>query len=190
MADPSSRSFLVDSVRKTTRTLVFVLALPLILAVAVVAVIPQLPISLIKRSRMRRREKRFAADMKSAGRFISWAEARSEVDSGRGAFIGEFALRGGYRLWWTLEDVRKVSPHPCYFDDEGPPGLAHAPFFDWCCSRFTDPESGRALLVDLEGDQSLDYFMRGAAGRHVLVDQGFLGRSGHDQHKILPEQSV
>src|SRR6202022_2694008 len=45
-------------------------------------------------------------EMKAADRLISWSEARSQVDSGRGTFIGEsLPGNGPWRLWWTSEEI-------------------------------------------------------------------------------------
>jgi len=143
--DGSSRSSLRHNIPKIGRILVFVLALTLILIVAVASI----PASLIEQSRMRRRERRFAADMKSAGRLISWVDARSEVDNGHGTFIGESVVPRGYRLWWTPEDIPVISPYPCYFEGFKLPDREHALFFEWCWTRFTSPDSGIARLVDI-----------------------------------------
>ena len=119
-----------------------------VLAVAAAVSIPVAGISLFFK---RRGKTRFAARMKDAGRWISWAEAHSEVEQGRGTFIEEtLSLKGPFRLWWTPEDIPAASPYPCRFEAfaEGlfePEAIA---FFEWCQSRFTNPESGIARLVD------------------------------------------
>jgi hypothetical protein len=84
-------------------------------------------------------------------RWMSWSQAQSEVESGRGTVIGEYlSPKSGYRLWWTSEDISATSPYRCCFE-EIPWGEAESSeFFEWCCSRFTNAEFGVGRLVDLE----------------------------------------
>ena len=87
-----------------------ILAVPVLFVAAGVSI----PVTLVREWRARRREERFAAQMRKIGRSISWAEARSEVERGHGTFIGEYlSLKGPYRLWWTSVYVSVSSPHKC-----------------------------------------------------------------------------
>lgn len=123
----------------------------LMIPVLGVAAAASIPVAGISRFIKRRGETRFAAQMKDARRWISWAEAHSEVERGRGTFIEEnLSFKGPFRLWWTPEDIPAASPYPCSFealaDGFLEPGAIA--FYGWCHSRFTNPESGIALLVD------------------------------------------
>lgn len=123
-----------------------ILAVPVLFVAAGVSI----PVTLVREWRARRREERFAAQMRKIGRSISWAEARSEVERGHGTFIGEYlSLKGPYRLWWTSDDVSVSSPHKCCFDEIPWGETESSDFFDWCCSRLTDAHNGTARLVEL-----------------------------------------
>lgn len=150
-----------------------VLSSPLILTWIVV----QVPFSVVEHAAMRRREKRFAIRMGAAGRLIAWAEARSQIDNQHGTLIGESVAHDAYRLWWTAEDIPAISPYPCCFEGNKPPEpWEHIVFDDWCRSRFTNPASGTARLVDIQrADQEwLDYLLT-AGNRYVRVH-----RAGRD----------
>jgi hypothetical protein len=88
-------------------------------------------------------------------------EARSRVDHGHGTLIAEaMNIKDPWRIWWTTEDIPAASPYPCDF--EACPELwdeERTPFDQWCRSRFTDPASGTALLVDLRTAEHLDESM-------------------------------
>ena len=90
---------------------------------------------------------------------MTWREAHSEIQGGHGTLIGEFMGDDAYRLWWTSEDIPGTSPYPCNFDDTKPVGSEHDAFFGWCCSRFTEAESGVASLVDSDSEDYIKFFM-------------------------------
>jgi hypothetical protein len=134
-------------------------------------IIVQVPFSEVRRTTARRREKRFAAEMRAAGRLVTWAEARSQIDNQHGTLIGEF-VSNAYRLWWTPEDVPSLSPYPCRFEADKPPEHSdHSLFDEWCRSQFTSPESGTARLVDIrKPDEEEWFYYRAPAGKHVHVE--------------------
>lgn len=117
----------------------------------------------------RRRERRFTAKLRAAGRVISWEDARSLVEQGRGLFIAEYlSIKGPHRLWWTPDTVPALCPYPCCFDDF-PDFLPHlsGPFHLWCRARYTDVNSGSALWV--ERSQTELYECSGAIERLRLL---------------------
>jgi hypothetical protein len=124
-----------------------ILFIPLICIAAPLSI----PVTFVSRYFSRRSEKRFAARMKTVGRWLTWNEALSEIEHGRGTLIGEYlSAEGPYLLWWTPDDVSAISLHPCCFEEL--PWLWESDeFFDWCRSRFTDPAAGTASIVDLTG---------------------------------------
>jgi hypothetical protein len=120
-------------------------------------VVVQIPFSILDQRRRVRRQKSFAAKMASAGRLISWPELRLQLNaSSQGTLIEEDAEDDLYNVWWTLEDIATLSPHPCCFETSCPETSldmeGFRTFFEWCRSRFTSPESGTALLVDVRKD--------------------------------------
>jgi hypothetical protein len=163
-AESSNRFFGIDNVCKIGRLLRLVLMAPVIVVVAVTSI----PVSMFERRTMRQREKRFAADMRAIGRLVSWIEARSQIDNECGTLIEE-SSPDGYRLWWTPEDIPAVSPYPCCFEDGKIPDVqAYGPVFEWCRSRFTNPASGTARLIDMaveDGKDAMTYLCTDCAAR-------------------------
>jgi hypothetical protein len=123
-----------------------VLLFPLFLIFALIS----LPATAMHFALQRWSEGRFAAKLRSAGRTISWDEARSLVEQGRGFFIAEYLSTNAlHRLWWTPDDVPALSPFPCCFEDYPDFFLDVAgPFHVWCRVSYTDVGSGSALWVD------------------------------------------
>jgi hypothetical protein len=95
------------------------------------------------------REGKFAASMKAAGRFRDWDEIeRSPTD---GTLIIEQAQKDGCRVWWTSDDVARITPHPIPEEDSLDylrMEAAH-PFVRWCFETYTSAVGGRALLTEL-----------------------------------------
>jgi hypothetical protein len=154
-------------------------------------IVVQLPFSLVGSAAKRRRDRRFAAAMRAAGRVVSWADARVQADGRHGTFVEEWVSTDGYRLWWTPEDVPATCPYPCRFEENeseriDPPvrggqfkelnelqtaDASHYAMFDeWCRSRLTSPQSGTALLVNINEREWMDYMIsRAAGGRYISV---------------------
>jgi len=99
----------------------------------------------------RRQERKFATQMKAANRLVSWSEVRSHVENGHGCLISDhLSYKGPVRLWRTQDDVPGVSPYP-YVLEESPDSLEspNSELDAWCRARFTTPQSGTAVLVEL-----------------------------------------
>jgi hypothetical protein len=155
-------------VNRIARAALLILLSPAILTLTLIFVIVQAPSSIIDRRRRVRRQKSFAAQMEASGRLVPWAELPSQLDSNsQGTLIEEDAEDDLYNIWWTPEDIATLSPHPCCFDEPCPQTMPNMegfrPFFEWCRSRFTSPESGKALLVDVGKD--FWSFCEGTRGR-------------------------
>ena len=146
----------LGKVKRIALAALLIVLSPAILAFCVIFIIVQIPSSAVDHRRRVRRRKSFAAQMSAAGRVITWAELRSQLDaSPHGTLIEEHAEEDLY-VWWTPEDIAALSPHLCCFDEPCPKTRSDMevfrPFFDWCRSRFTSPESGTALLVEVGKD--------------------------------------
>jgi len=147
----------VGKVKKIALAALLIVLSPAILALLLIVIIVQIPSSAIDWRRRVRRQKRFAAQMAAAGRLMPWAELRHRLDANSlGTLIEEDAEDDLYNIWWTPDDIAALSPHPCYFEppcpETGRDMEGFRPFFEWCRSRFTNPESGTALLVDIGKD--------------------------------------
>jgi len=95
------------------------------------------------------REAAFRRQMRSQGRMIAWAEFRRAMRAGGGTCIEEkFSPHGPVRLWWTPEEVEKESPYEIIDWFTMRKGGRFVPFVDWCRRRYTDGETGSAVLVD------------------------------------------
>ena len=133
--------------------------------------------------------------MRAAGRVVSWVHARSQVDAQHGTLVEEFVCTDGYRLWWTPEYVPDVCPYPCRFKSDEAAEAKHfdqmlrdgqlervkelqaavatqyAASSEWCRSRYTNPESGTALLVDIahsDEHEWMHYLVGAADGRRFI----------------------
>ena len=126
-----------------------ILFLPIYLPLFFVAAAVSIPWTYVQKLRQRTQEKRFATEMESSGRIMTWREFESALENGEGTAIGEYlSLKGPFRLWWTPKDIPAISPHN--FDREHHfafPEPQFASFFDWCREQFTSPQSGQAKLV-------------------------------------------
>jgi hypothetical protein len=132
-------------------TLLIVLS-PVILVFILFYVIAQIPSSIVRGRQRARREKTLQAQMAATGRLMPWAELRSKLDANfQGTLIDEDGGDDLINTWWSPEDIATVSPHLCCFKRPTKETMhdfdKFHPFFEWCRSRFTSPESGTALLV-------------------------------------------
>jgi hypothetical protein len=125
--------------------------LPLLFVAAVIAV----PWNQIRRLRIRQQEKRFADLMHARGRLMTWEDAETRIDNREGTIVGEYlSIKGPYRLWWTSENISELSPVACSGnEDHDWLDPQYAPFFEWCWNRYTNPENGIAVLVQLRGNR-------------------------------------
>ena len=161
-----------EAISRVSRLALLVLSSPLILLWIIVS----LSFSLLERLWVRRREKSFAARMRADGRLVPWADARSNIDQRYGTLIDEH-VPGASRLWWTPDDVPALCPHTYCPEGDKPPELSqHILFDEWCRSRFTNPQSGSAKLIDLrrpDEDEFWDHLFRtgnpyGGDGSHYV----------------------
>jgi|HubBroStandDraft_4_1064222.scaffolds.fasta_scaffold14632_6 hypothetical protein len=114
-----------------------------------------IPWTYLQKLEQRRQERRFAEQMKKAGRLMQWQEFKQVEANGTGTAIGEYpSMKGPFRLWWTPDDIPATSPHRwkrerhvAWREPE------FVPFFEWCYARYTDPQSGLARLVLVPGEE-------------------------------------
>jgi hypothetical protein len=100
-----------------------------------------IPWTYLQKLEQRRQERRFAEQMKKAGRLMQWQEFKQVEANGTGTAIGEYpSMKGPFRLWWTPDDIPATSPHRwkrerhvAWREPE------FVPFFEWCYARYTDP---------------------------------------------------
>jgi hypothetical protein len=119
--------------------------IPVVIGVAAVA----LPLSLIPRWLLNHREVSFRSLLKSRGRLINWQEfLRSMRDSGGTCIEEKFSPKGPVRFWWTPEDVAAESPYEIIDWFTMRKGRRAEPFVRWCRQRYTNADTGTAVLVD------------------------------------------
>jgi hypothetical protein len=71
-----------------------------------------IPWTYLQKLEQRRQERRFAEQMKKAGRLMQWQEFKQVEANGTGTAIGEYlSMKGPFRLWWTPDDIPATSPH-------------------------------------------------------------------------------
>lgn len=123
--------------------------LPITIPLLLVAAAISIPWTYIQGLNQRRQERRFAEDMRKAGRRMDWQEFTQVIATGAGTVIGEYlTIKGPFRLWWTAEDVPAISPHK--WNREKDAAVLEAefvPFFEWCYARYTNSHSGAAQLI-------------------------------------------
>ena len=115
-----------------------------------------IPWAYLQKSERRRQERRFAEQMKKAGRLMLWQEFKQvEANAGSGTAIGEYlSTKGPFRLWWTPDDIPATSPHKWKREqDVAWREPEFVPFFEWCYARYTSPQSGLARLVLVPGEE-------------------------------------
>ena len=126
---------------------------PIYLPLLIIAAVLSIPWTYVQRLKQRHRERKFAEQMRKDGRIMAWDEFESALKERRGTTISEvLGIKGPFRIWWTPEDVRAISPSLCPNEGQVWTELQSAefrPFFDWCYAQFTNPNSGRARLVQI-----------------------------------------
>jgi hypothetical protein len=76
---------------------VSVLFLPIYLPLFFVAGAVSIPWTYVQKLRQRSQEKRFATEMESSGRIMTWREFESALENGEGTAIGEYlSLKGPF----------------------------------------------------------------------------------------------
>ena len=133
---------------KSRSSLNFLLELALIpVAVGVAAV--AVPLSFVPRWLQKHREGSFRALLKSRGRLINWQEfLRSMRENGGTCIEEKFSPKGPVRFWWTPENVFAESPHEIIDWFTMRKGRRGASFVGWCRERYTNADTGIAVLVD------------------------------------------
>jgi len=78
---------------------------------------------------------------------MEWADLQRALKGQRGRLISEaFSFDGPVRGWWTEDDVVAVSPYAedpealVWYDDRDP-------FSEWIYLTYTNPSTGKALLL-------------------------------------------
>jgi hypothetical protein len=108
-----------------------------------------LPYTIVNRWLHGHREAAFRRRMRAQGRMMAWTQFRGAMRAGGGTCIEEkFSAKGPVRLWWTPEAVEKESPHEIKDWFTMSKGGRFVPFVEWCRRRYTDGETGSAVLVD------------------------------------------
>ncbi|HUB51862.1 MAG TPA: hypothetical protein VL986_06940 [Terracidiphilus sp.] len=120
--------------------------IPVAIGVAAVAI----PLRFIPRWLLNHREVSFRGLIKSRGRLINWQEfLRRMRDTGGTCIEEKFSPKGPVRFWWTPEDVAAQSPHEIIDWFTMRKGRRGAAFVRWCRQRYTNADTGSALLVDV-----------------------------------------
>ena len=131
--------------RRSRDVLVEIVIIPFAVGVAAIAV----PLSFIPRWLQKHREHTFRLVLKSRGRLISWQEfLRSMRESGGTCIEEKFSPKGPVRFWWTPENVCTESPHEIIDWFTMRKGRRGESFVRWCRERYTNADTGAAVLVD------------------------------------------
>jgi hypothetical protein len=125
--------------------LIEIALIPIAFVVAAIAI----PLSFIPRWLQKNREGSFRALLKSRGRLINWQEfLRSMHETGGTCIEEKFSSKGPVRFWWTAENVYSESPHEIIDWFTMRKGRRGGSFIRWCRERYTDADTGIAVLVD------------------------------------------
>jgi hypothetical protein len=131
--------------RSSLNVLLELALIPVAVGVAVVAV----PLSFIPRWQQKHREVTFRALIKLRGRLINWQEfLRCMRDNGGTCIEEKFSAKGPVRFWWTCDDVASESPHEIIDWFTMRKGRRGYDFVRWCRERYTNADTGSAVLVD------------------------------------------
>lgn len=95
----------------------------------------------------RRNSSSHQTKMKVLGRVIDWHDFVRSLGETRGtAIVERYSFAGPVHLWWTSENIYDLCPFPSVdwwaLHDE-----SFLPFAEWCRARYTNPDTGSALLV-------------------------------------------
>ena len=158
----------IDSLRTLSGLLVSLILFPLLPILALLSI----PFFMITGLIQRRREAEFAERMRHLGRAITWAEAEHHVTAKEGTLICEILwMNGGSRLWWTPEILANQTQFN-YFrpGDRSPFDKEFEAFGKWCFENYTNPESGRAVIVEIPiGSRRLFWKQANDAGYEYIT---------------------
>lgn len=142
--------------RKTTSTakVLGLLLLPLAVIVGAVGAPLSIVYSALSRRIWAKRERRFAAQMSSVHRTISFSDFCKAVESGEGTFVCEWenVFKGPTRWWWTEDNVYAATPYPCVDHVNMKADAMFSPFLDWCSKQYIGRD-GKARYVIASADQ-------------------------------------
>ncbi|MFZ0302106.1 MAG: hypothetical protein WAL75_05455 [Terracidiphilus sp.] len=145
MPTQSAEPHLKSKHRSTLSVLLQLAIIPVAVGVAAVAV----PLSFVPRWLQGHREVSFRALLKSRGRLITWAEFLCSMrDSGGTCIEEKFSPKGPVRFWWIQENVYDESPHEIIDWFTMRKGRRGDAFVRWCRERYTNADTGSAVLVD------------------------------------------
>lgn len=122
----------------------------LLLPVLLLGGLLSIPIGLIIRESDRKRESRFAERMRAAGRTISSEVVADKIRACNGTLVREWKrmYKGPVRVWWTSVDHYKECPYPSLDLVTTWKDKTYHSFVNWCWLHYTNPETGKALLVE------------------------------------------
>lgn len=155
-ADDSSEFYLFKFRSWTPPLVVQVMIYPFVLVGFVVLVILSIPWVFFASKWVDFKERKLTEQLAMRGRAIELSDALSRVRENQGTLIGEqLSITGPYRLWWTEEDIPSLSPYECCHAEEfvweaflnG--ASSKGEFFEWCAERYTNPHSGKGLIVPI-----------------------------------------
>jgi len=131
--------------RSSLQVLLELALVPVAVGVAAVAI----PLAFIPRWLQQQREHSFRLLLKKRGRLINWQEFASSMRDLGGTCIEEkFSAKGPVRFWWTSDDVAALSPHEIIDWFTMRKGRRGESFVHWCRERYTNADTGSAVLVD------------------------------------------
>ena len=126
-----------------------------VLLVFRILLVPVLPLIWTRRLVQKLRDKRFVHRMVLAGRAVEWRDVQRELSQGRGTLILQNpSFKGVWHLWWTTDAIAKEGLFPYATSKEKVLAgfeFEFAPFNKWCYENYTNPGSGKAMLVKSTG---------------------------------------
>jgi len=108
-----------------------------------------IPVGLLQKYRVWRRERELVQRMQAAGRFLAWPIVAERLSRGEGTLLVEQANKDGRRFWWTADDVASQAPAapPSFADIDYVLPVPTHPFVAWCLERYTSPLRGSASIT-------------------------------------------
>jgi len=132
---------------------------PIYLPLLIIAAGLSFPVGAVQRRIVQRRERRLAAQLRSASRTISAEKATDLIGENRGTLVWEtLSHKGPWRLWWTSDDIAAASPFPFYRSSDGKSRSFYEEEFRafgrWFAENYAHPTAGKALLVDVADENT------------------------------------